>query len=393
MKSRLMLYLIGLSAFVGSLGQNLYSPLLTQVQEQLNTTSYLVNLSVSIFTIALAVMQIVFGPLADKKGRKTVLLPAILVYALASIGCAYAPSIGLLLVFRTLQGMASAAIPVISAAMIGDLYQGKELAKGMGTYQLMLMLAPALGPLLGGFIGEGFGYQAVFIFLAIVSVAIFAANAGFLPETKPKESSKKPFNLRQFSAIVQNRASAAVLLFGFFQCLVYFVYLIFLPQVLHNNYAFEPGRTGSILLAMSVFSIIGIKFGGAMMNRLGMRKSLFYAFLLHALTVLLFTFTAELSLYMLIFDVCLFGLVMGLTMSMPTTLLAEIFPEDRATAIGVYNLIRYMGMAIGPMIGTLLYSGGSIIPLFLTSGALYLGSIFIGSVLLKDRKSYNVEPN
>lgn len=383
MKLRLILYLIGLSAFVGSLGQNLYSPLLVQVEQHLHTTSSMVNLSVSIFTAALAVMQIVFGPLADWKGRKKILMPALVVYALASLGCAYAPTIGMLLICRLLQGMSSAAVPVVAAAVIGDLFQGKERAQSMGTYQLVLMLAPALGPLIGGLIGQQYGYQGAFIVLCLLTLIVWAASAVLLPETKPQSTTTKRFGLKPFLLIVRNRISAAILLYGFFQCLAYFVYLVFLPQMLHQWYGFEAGQTGLVLLAMSACSILSVKLGAWLQNSLGNRRSLFYSFLLHSFTVLLFALTAEISLWMLIISICLFGFVMGSTMSIPSAVLTELFPEERATAIGVYNLIRYLGMALGPMLGSILYSQGSFTPLFLTCGILFMAAVLIGQIWLR----------
>lgn len=382
MKLRVILYLIGFSAFVASLGQNLYNPLLLQVQEELHTTSYLVSLSVSLFTLALALMQMVFGPLADKRGRKAVLIPSIIVYIVSSIGCAYSPSIGFLLFFRVLQGVGAAAVPVVAAAIIGDIFRGKALSQGMATYQLLLMLAPAIGPLIGGVIGERLGYGATFLFLAAISILLLIANLILLPETKPEFSGWKHNRAQNFSLIFKNPMSVTILIFGFFQFMVYFIYLTFVPQILSNTYSFQPAKTGIILLAMSLSTIISIKLGGWMLNQFGARKSLIYGFSLHALSVILFAFTAQISLSFLIIDVSLFGFFMGLTGSIPTTLLTELFPEERATAIGVYNFIRYLGMAAGPMIGTMLYTGGSIIPLFLTCSLAFSAAIFWGTRLM-----------
>ncbi|MDK8179651.1 MFS transporter [Paenibacillus sp. UMB4589-SE434] len=387
MKLRVILYLIGFSAFIASLGQNLYNPLLLQVQAELHTTSYLVSLSVSLFTLALAVMQIVFGPLADTKGRKAVLIPSLVLYIIASIGCAYAPTIGYLLFFRVLQGVGAAAVPVVAAAIIGDLFRGKQLSQGMATYQLLLMLAPAIGPLVGGVIGEQYGYGATFLLLAAISLMLLIANFILLPETKPAFTHSKQSNTQHFSLIFKNPVSLVILLFGFFQFMVYFIYLTFVPQILNNTYLFQPAKTGVILLMMSCSTIISIKLGGWMLHRIGARKSLVYGFALHALSVILFAFTAQLSLSFLILDVCLFGFFMGLTGSIPTTLLTELFPEERATAIGVYNFIRYLGMAAGPMIGVLLYAGSSIMPLFLTCGFAFGAAIFWGARLITKSSS------
>ncbi|OXM86306.1 MFS transporter [Paenibacillus rigui] len=378
MKLRFILYLIGFSAFVGSLGQNLYSPLLGQVEQHLHTTGYMVNLSVSLFTMALAVMQIVFGPLADRKGRRKILLPALIVYAAASLGCAFAPSVWQLLCFRLLQGISSAVIPVVAAAVIGDLFQGKDRAKGMGTYQLVLMLAPAIGPLIGGIIGQHYGYQGAFIFLAVLVLAVWAVSAAVLPETKPEHSGQRRFSLTNFSVIAKHPISGTILLYGFVQCFAYFVFLVFLPQMLSQLYHFMPAQTGVVLLSLSGCSITSIKLGTWIQNYFGNRRALFYSFLLHALTVILFAFTAMSSLSFLILAVCLFGFAMGLTMSMPSVILTELFSEERATAIGVYNLVRYLGMALGPMLGSVLYAHGSFTLLFLTSGILFLTAVLVG---------------
>ncbi|WP_339205652.1 MFS transporter [Paenibacillus sp. FSL K6-3182] len=386
MNLRIILYLIGFSAFAGSLGQNLYTPLLADMQNDLQTTSYLMSLTISLFLIALAVMQIVFGPLADTKGRRKVLLPALAVYCVASLGCAFSYSIESFLVFRVFQGMGSAAVPVVGAAVIGDLFRGKELAKGMATYQLMLLLAPAIGPLLGGLIGEKLGYQGVFFFLSILILLLLLANMKLLPETKPQNVSATRFSLSSFIVIFKNHLGAVVLLYGFVQCVVYLVYLVFLPQILSTSYNMSTGMVGIVLLIMSACTILSIRVGSWMRNRMGSGRALMYAFLLQSIIVVLFALTANLSLPILIVDVCLFGLTMGLTVSMPTTILAEQFPEERATAIGVYNLIRYIGMAIGPMIGSLLYVENDLKPLFLTCGIAYLISVLAGGVWLSSKR-------
>ncbi|MFB9754069.1 MFS transporter [Paenibacillus hodogayensis] len=386
MNLRLILYLVGFSAFTGSLGQNLYTPLLSDMQKELNTTSYLMSLTVSLFLVALAVMQIVFGPLADSKGRRKVLLPALVLYCAASLGAAFSHSIGLFLVFRVLQGIGSAVLPVVGAAVIGDLFREKELAKGMAVYQLMILLAPAVGPLLGGVIGEKFGYQGVFLFLTFLILLLLLANMKFLPETKSQTLSTKKFSLRSFSIIFRNHLGAVVVLYGFVQCVVYLAYIVFVPQILSTFYRMSSGKVGLVLLLMSVCTIVSITIGSWMRNRMGSGRGLLYAFLFQSCSVVLFALTAHLSLPLLIVDVCLFGFTMGLTASMPTTILAEQFPEERATAIGVFNLVRYIGSALGPMIGSLLYVENNLKPLFLTCGIVYFISVLLGGWWMRSKR-------
>src|SRR3569833_825989 len=103
MNPRLILYLVAFSAFMGPLTQTIYTPILPEVRTHFQISLFLVNLSISIFTIFLALMQIVYGPLVDRRGRRVVLVPAMCLYLLVTVGASFASSIGWLLVFRALQ--------------------------------------------------------------------------------------------------------------------------------------------------------------------------------------------------------------------------------------------------------------------------------------------------
>ena len=90
-------------------------------------------------------MQLIYGPLIDTKGRKSVLIPSLIISTIGSIGCAFSPNVYLFL-FRAVQAIGIAAIPVVSATIIGDLFEGKERGEAMSLYQMLLALAPAIGP-------------------------------------------------------------------------------------------------------------------------------------------------------------------------------------------------------------------------------------------------------
>src|SRR5699024_2407912 len=80
-----------------------------------------------------------------------------------------------------------AAIPVVAATILGDLYQGNDRAKAMGSYQMLLALAPACGPLLGGYLAQHYQYQGIFIFLAVVGAILLITHLFYLPETRPEQ--------------------------------------------------------------------------------------------------------------------------------------------------------------------------------------------------------------
>ncbi|GIP22105.1 MFS transporter [Paenibacillus sp. J22TS3] len=366
MNPRFSLILLGFCAAVVSLAQNLYVPLLPQLQEDLHTTFYLVNLTVSLFTIALAVMQVVLGPLIDLKGRKPILLPGMALYAVASIGCVFATSVTVLLIFRILQGIGAAAVPLVAATMIGDMYEGKERAKNMATYQMILGIAPAVGPLIGGFIGSQAGYPGAFLFLSVSASLMFILAATVLPETKISQSgaSRKNFTLKSMTSIFSNKTGAAVLLVGFVLYYMFYNFIVFLPDLLTHRYHLDAREIGWVFLMLMSFSFVGSKFSGKLQARMGTVPSLILTCLLALASLASFILLAENSLFGLLAALAAVGFTAGLTMSVPPTLLTEEFVEGRATAIGLYNFIRYLGMAAAPLVGSLLYETGGTVLMF-----------------------------
>jgi len=114
MNKRRLLLILGTSATVVSLAQSLYIPLLPDLQRDLNTSLHLVNLTVTLFTIAMATMQIILGPIVDRNGRKKILVPGIIVYVIATTGCMFSNSIEMLLIFRVIQGIGASSVLLVA---------------------------------------------------------------------------------------------------------------------------------------------------------------------------------------------------------------------------------------------------------------------------------------
>src|SRR3954451_20756114 len=224
---KLITYLVSFAAFFGPFTQSIYTPLLPQVKQQFNTSEYVVNLTISIFSFVMAFMQIVYGPLTDNLGRRKVLLPGIILYIIASIGAALSYSIYLLLLFRVLQATGIAVGSVVATTVIGDLFEGKLRGRAMGTFQMLVALGPAVGPVIGGFAGQYFGFHGVFWVLTITGSLLLILNSRYLPETRPAHFTSRRFNLREYVTILSNRNGLAVILLGFFQYFTFYVFWCF----------------------------------------------------------------------------------------------------------------------------------------------------------------------
>jgi len=214
MNKKLITYLVSFAAFFGPFTQSIYTPLLPVVQQEFGTSELMVNLTISIFTFVLAIMQIIYGPLTDTWGRRKVLLPGILVYVAASVGAAFAASIYLFLFFRVLQAAGMAVGSVVATTVIGDMYEGKLRGRAMGTFQTLVALGPAVGPVIGGFVGEYFGFHGVFWVLAFTGGLLWTLNFLFLPETKPDSFSGNRFHVRDFAQILTKPAAPVLFCWG-----------------------------------------------------------------------------------------------------------------------------------------------------------------------------------
>lgn len=178
----LILILGALSAF-GPMSIDMYLPAFPSLAESFHTHPGTVAFTLSAFFIGLAVGQLVYGPLADRFGRKPPMLIGLALYVLASIGCVFAPTIQALIALRALQAFGACGGLVMSRAMVRDLFETQEAARVFSLLMLVMGLAPILAPFLGGLVMGFAGWQGIFWALAVFGASVAAAVAVYLPET------------------------------------------------------------------------------------------------------------------------------------------------------------------------------------------------------------------
>lgn len=374
MNKKLAVYTVSLAAFLGPFTQTIYTPMIPEVTRTMETTPFMVNLSISIFTVGLALMQLVYGPVTDTRGRRRVLLAGITIYVSATMGCYFSAVIEWLLLFRALQAVGIAAGSVVAVTVIGDLYDGKARGKAMGTFQMMVYLGPVGGPIIGGFLGGRYDFHTVFLALAAAGLLIFAANAAVLQETMPSGGGARRISLKDFAAILGDRVGSSIILLGFIQYYVFYNFLVFVPGILTERYGLSPAQKGLSILPMSALIVTGSYIGGRLQERVDGGRIVTFASLFNMLSVAAFIVLYPVSFPLLIGATLFVGLFLGVSLPVQTTLLTEEFVETRATATGIYNLVRYLGMACGPLAGSFILGIGGYSLLFAAAAAALLGS-------------------
>ncbi len=151
---------------------NLFVPSLVNIAEDLQADYNVVSLSIGVYLAAMTVVQLVVGPLSDKIGRRPVLLGSLVLFTLASAGCAFATDVRVFLAFRMLQS-AMVAGYVLSMAMVRDTTNAQDAASRLGYVSMAMAVAPMMGPVLGGFLDSLYGWRSNFYFLILCGVALF----------------------------------------------------------------------------------------------------------------------------------------------------------------------------------------------------------------------------
>ena len=160
----LTVLLAALSA-IGPLTTDMYLPSLPDIARLLGASTAQTQLTVSSYLVGFAVGQIFYGPLADRHGRKPVLLGAMALYCVASLACALSTSIEMLIAARALQALGGSGGIVLARAIVRDLYSGARAGRELSLIGAVMALAPVLAPLIGGVLQTAFGWRSVFFTL------------------------------------------------------------------------------------------------------------------------------------------------------------------------------------------------------------------------------------
>lgn len=223
-----MALILGLLSCVGPFAIDMYLPALPVMAESFGAPVEAVQYTLMSFFIAFGVCQLFYGPASDMFGRKPPLYFGLILFALASIGCAFAPTIEWLIALRFVQGVGAAAVMSIPRAIIRDRYTGTKATRLMTTVMLVISISPMLAPLAGSALIGPFGWQSVFIAVTLATILSLLL-AGFgLPETL-QPADRVPFRFgamwRAFRTLFRDPGYMGLTLIGGLGMASFFVFL------------------------------------------------------------------------------------------------------------------------------------------------------------------------
>ena len=240
------------------LAVDMYLPSLPSLAQSLAADPASVQLTLSTFFVGVALGQLLHGPLSDRFGRRPLMLIGLVLYVLASIGCALATSVEALIGLRFLQAIGACAGMVISLAVIRDSFAPTEGARMISRMMLIHGAAPILAPLIGGLLLGLFGWRAIFWFLGLYGVLCVAGVTVFLPETRPAHT-KGPTGvisaLKGFASVLSHRRFVGYALTRAFASAGMFSYIAGSPFVFITLHGVSPQHFG-FLFGLNAFGLI-----------------------------------------------------------------------------------------------------------------------------------------
>ncbi|WP_129672134.1 Bcr/CflA family multidrug efflux MFS transporter [Candidatus Chloroploca sp. Khr17] len=259
---RLALVLGILSAF-GPLSIDMYLPGLPAIGAEFGTDTAAAQLTLTVFFLGLAFGQIVYGPLSDRFGRRKPLLVGAIIYTLASVGCALAPTLGSLVWLRLLQALGGCAGVVIARSIVRDRFDAQDSARMYSLLMLVMGLAPITAPVLGGQLIVHFGWRAVFWVLTVFGMICVALVLFALHESLPRERRNQDgfaAVLRVYGLLLRDRHFLSYALTGGFISAGMFAYISGSPFVFIELFGVSPQLYGWIFGANAAGLIAASQF-------------------------------------------------------------------------------------------------------------------------------------
>ena len=259
MNLRTFLILGALSAF-GPLAIDFYLPAFPAMALALGTDEKHIQLTLAVYFLGLSIGQLAYGPVADRFGRRVPLLVGVSLFTLASLACAFAPSLEWLIAARFVQALGGCAGMVIARAVVSDKCDAVASAKVFSQLMLVMGLAPILAPMLGGLLVNLHGWQSIFLVLTLFSALCAVAVAVGLPESLPAGMPRQPLSgaLRQYGRLLSDRVFLGHALTGGISIAGMFAYIAGSPFVFiklygvpaeHYGWLFGSNAAGFILVA------------------------------------------------------------------------------------------------------------------------------------------------
>lgn len=366
---------------LGAMSMNIFLPTLPQMAEYYQADYALMQRSVTLYLLINAILQLGIGPISDRFGRRPVLLGSFILFSLATIGCIFAPTAEIFLAFRMAQAVVVAGL-VLGRAVVRDIVPGPQAAAMIGYVTMGMALVPMIGPVVGGILGETFGWQANFVLLLATGLTVLTLTWFDLGETAQASTGGFRDQIREYPELFTSRRFWGYCGATTFASGAFFAYLGGAPYVGSEIYHLTPSQVGFFFGAPALGYFVGNFVAARLSVRLGINRMILYGTSISTAGLLI-----PVALHVMGLDsaetffgsVTLVGLGNGMTMANGNSGMLSVRPHLAGSASGVGGAVMLAGGALlADLAGSSLAGSPTAMPLV----AIMLGSSFMSIVAI-----------
>jgi DHA1 family bicyclomycin/chloramphenicol resistance-like MFS transporter len=388
---------LGLLAIVGSLSAfaplsiDMYLPGLPQLATDLGASTSQAQLTLTTFLVGLAVGQLIAGPLSDRLGRRPPLMAGVLLYTIASLGCAVAGDIWAFAALRVLQGLGGAAGVVIARAIVRDHFEGHTLARAFAFAMLVNGLAPILAPIVGAQLLPVAGWRGLFVVLAAIGALLLLVIVARLDESLPLERRRQGgvgMVARTYAGLIADRAFMGQVLTVSLGFAAMFGYISASPFIVQELYGESP-QTFSLLFALNALGIMAAtQASGLLVGRYGPRRILRVALVSAAVggVVLVMAAASDTGLWAIALGLFIVVASYGAIAPNAVALAMADQPHQAGSASALMGALQFLvGSLAAPLVG--LGDASSAVPAALVIAGCAWGALAVSATLGGGRRA------
>jgi DHA1 family bicyclomycin/chloramphenicol resistance-like MFS transporter len=343
--NRYLTIIAALLAMIGPFSIDTYLPSFPDIELEFGISRAMLSQSLAVYLLAFSISTLFWGPLADRFGRRVVILVSMVLYTLGSIGCALADSADTFMLLRVVQGLAASGGFIAGRAMIRDAHDAAAAHRAMSQVMLLFALAPAIAPVLGGWLHDHFGWRSVFWFLSILGCLLILMGF-FITETLLREQRRSihPASVvRVYTATILHKQFPMLVLCVSLSFGGLFLYIAGAPTVIYDFLGLGSDDFGWLFIPIVTGLILGASISARLAHRWPAQRTISAGLLVMMVATALNLVSVNLApagIFTVIGPLVLY--VTGLAVMMPaiTVLALDCLPTHRGTAASMQGFIQ-----------------------------------------------------
>lgn len=351
------------------IGGSLVAPILPSMIEPLNTSEEMVGLVMSVYTFAALISTPFIGILADRYGRKRVLLPLLVLYGLAGFSISMVESFGAVLVLRTFQGIGGAGMMSLGVTLVGDIFSGRARAQAMGYRSSSQSFVNAGIPFISGTVATLAWYYPYYIYILSLPLALITYR--YLNVEEKTSQSGFGTYFRSILVVMKDKKTLWVYICNLFVFILLYGLIVYVPICIVNNLELSTVYTGLTLSVGSAVAAITATQAGRLFYRFLNHQLVIMGFALCGIALLMISFTE--SYIFLIPSIIIWGMGFGTVFPALNTIVTQLVSSQlRAGVVSGFTTMTYIGQTLSPPLFGMVLSYSSLEYVFITASILSL---------------------